>query len=186
MLLLVLGLILFVGVHLVSAVPVLRESLVEHLGEWPYKGVVAAVALLGLVLAAIGYGSAAPDPVWDPLPFAPVVTVALMPVACVLVAAAYMPSNLKRYTAHPMLWGVVLWALAHLMVRGDMPSLVLFGGIGAYAVLAMIIGSAKGQRPSPEIRQPWRDFAAVGAGLLLFAVLLGLHPFLFGVAVMAG
>lgn len=186
MLLLILGLFLFIAVHLVPAVPALRESLVERLGEWPYKGAVAGVALLGLLLAAVGYARAVAEPLWEPLPLAPVLTVALMPVACVLVAAAYMPSNIRRYTAHPMLWGVLVWALAHLLVRGDTAALALFGGIGGYAILAMVIGSLKGQRKSPEVRPPWRDFAAVGAGLLLFAVLLGLHPVLFGVTVMAG
>lgn len=186
MLLLILGLFLFIAVHLVPAVPALRESLVERLGEWQYKGAFAGVALLGLLLAGFGYAHAAAAPLWEPLPFAPVVTVALMPVACVLVAAAYMPCNIRRYTAHPMLWGVLVWALAHLLVRGETAALVLFGGIGGYAILAMVIGSLQGQRKSPEIRPPWRDFAAVGAGLLLFAVLLGLHPVLFGVTVMAG
>lgn len=184
MLLLITGLILFVGVHLFAAVPGWRQSAVDRLGKWPYKGLFAVVSLVGLVLAAMGYGRARVDMVWEGLRYGPEIVATIMPVACVLVLAAYMPTNIRRYTAHPMLWGVVLWALAHLLVKGHWAAIVLFGGLGLYALAAMGLAMLRGDRPAGKQRPLWQDLVVIVSGLVLYAVLLILHPILFGARVL--
>ncbi|TVS11355.1 MAG: hypothetical protein EA419_08345 [Wenzhouxiangella sp.] len=180
---LVIGMILFIGVHLAGSVRAWREPMVERFGEWPYKGVYALIALIGLVLAGFGYGRADPEWVWAPVVFGHEVAAALMPLAVVLLVAAYVPTNIKRLTAHPMLWGVVLFAIAHLLVRGHWAAIVLFGGLGLYSLIAMALGSVRGERPSNKVQPFWKDAVVIAVGLVLYVVLLLAHPVLFGVAV---
>lgn len=180
---LIIGMILFVGMHLAGSVRAWREAMVERLGEWPYKGVYALISLIGLVLAGFGYARAEPIWVWTPLPFGHEIAAALMPVAVVLLVAAYMPTNLKRLSAHPMLWGVVLFAIAHLLVRGHWASIVLFGGLGVYSLLAMAMATIRGERPSATVQPFWKDALVIAVGLVVYVGLLLAHPVLFGVAV---
>lgn len=180
---LILGMTLFITAHLAGSVRAWREPLVERFGEWPYKGGYALLALVGLVLAGFGYGRAEPDWVWTPVVFGHEIAAALMPVAVVLLVAAYLPGNIKRLTAHPMLWGVVLFALAHLLVRGHWASIVLFGGLGIYSLLAMAMATVRGERPSTTIQPFWKDALVIAVGLVVYVALLLAHPVLFGVAV---
>lgn len=182
---LIIGLVLFIGIHLLTAVPALRSPVVARMGEWPWKGVVALVSLLGLILAGRGYSRAGVEVVWEPLPFGHELAAAMMPVATLLFVAAYLPGNIKRLTAHPMLWAVVLWGVAHLLVRGHWAAVVLFGGLGLYALAAMALARWRGVRPSALQRPVWQDLLVVGVGLAVYALLLILHPILFGVAVIA-
>ena len=180
---LILGMLLFAGVHLAAAVESWRAPLVERLGEWPFKGLHALISLVGLVLAVFGYRRTSAEWVWAPLPFGHEVAAALMPVAVVLLVAAYLPSNIKRLTAHPMLWGVVLFAISHLLVRGHWAAIVLFGGLGLYSVLAMMVATLRGERPSKTVQPLWRDALVIAVGLVAYVGLLLAHPVLFGVAV---
>lgn len=182
---LILGLLIFIGIHLVPAVPPVKHRLVDYLGPKLYKGVFALAALIGLVLIIIGYGHvAARTPVYDPPGFGRYLAVALMPFAFILLAAAYIPSGIKKITGHPLLWGVTVWALCHLLVRGDRASILLFGGFLAFALVSMISGWLRGIRHDVEPHPPWQNVIVVLAGLLLFAVVLWAHPYLFGVAVL--
>lgn len=179
----IVGMLLFMGMHLAGSVRAWRGLMVERLGEWPYKGLYAVVSLLGLGLAGFGYGRAEAVWVWTPLSFGHAAAAALMPVAVVLLVAAYLPSNVKRLTAHPMLWGVVLFAIAHLMVRGHWASIVLFGGLGIYSLLAMAMATVRGERPTGVVQPLWKDVLVIAVGLVVYVGLLLLHPVLFGVAV---
>lgn len=180
---LILGMILFIGMHLAGSVRSWREAMVERLGgEWPYKGIYALISLAGLVLAGFGYGRAEKLWVWTPLPFGNELAAALMPVAVLLLVAAYMPTNIKRLTAHPMLWGVVVFAIAHLLVFGHSASIVLFGGLALYSVLAMVMATVRGERPSITVQPLWKDALVIGVGVVVYVALLLLHPVLFGVS----
>ena len=180
---LILGMVLFTGVHLAAGVRAWREPLVERFGVWPFKGGHALLSLLGLVLAVVGYRQASPEWVWAPLAFGHEAAAALMPVAVVLLVAAYLPSNIKRFTAHPMLWGVVLFAVSHLLVRGHWAAIILFGGLGLYSLLAMVLATVRGERPSEKVQPLWKDGVVVAVGLAVYVGLLLAHPVLFGVAV---
>ena len=106
-----------------------------------------------------------------------------MPFALILLAVSFIPGNLNRATAHPMLWSITLWALVHLLASGDLASLLLFGGFGLYSVYAMWSQNRRGVRPAQTRRPIWGDIGAVVVGLVLYALLLKFHAGLFGVAV---
>lgn len=182
MVLLTIGMVLFVSVHLAGSVRAWRADMVERMGEMAYKGVYSLSSLLGLVLAGIGYGRAEPVWVWQPLPFGHELAAGLMPLAVVLMVAAYVPGNIKRLTAHPMLWGVVLFAIAHLSVRGHWASIVLFGGLAVYSLAAMALATVRGERHSTTVQPLWKDVLIVGIGISLYVLLLLIHPMLFGVS----
>ena len=140
MTLLLCGLFLFIATHSVRifAEP-LRTSLVARMGEWPYKGVLTVFSLLGFWLLLTGYAQARLETwvVWTPPAFLRHIIWLLMLFALVLLVAAYIPRNhLKKRLKHPMVLSVKVWALAHLLVNGQMHQMVLFGAFLVWAVLS--------------------------------------------------
>jgi uncharacterized membrane protein len=101
----------------------------------------------------------------------------------VLLAGAYVPTNIKRFTAHPMLWAVTVWAAAHLLANGDLASLVLFGGLGTFALVDMWSANVRGAEVVATRQPLFKDLATVIAGLVAYGVFLALHSYLFGVSV---
>lgn len=181
MTLLTIGLVVFFAVHALPWLPPLRAGLLARLGARGYQALFALLSLLGLVLIVMGYGRAEFVALYSPPGWGPTLTRALMLPAAILLVAAYAPGNVRRYTRHPMLWGVSLWSAAHLLANGDLASLLLFGSFGSYALLDMVSANRRGARKAVE-RLPWsRDAFAVVIGLVVYSGLLRLHPFLFGV-----
>lgn len=185
---LVLGLILFLGMHSFSIVaPRGRDRMATRLGEWPWKGLHALVSLAGLVLVVHGYGLARLEPTSLYVPpgwLRHVALVLLLPVFPLLLAT-YLPGRIAMTVAHPTLAAVTLWALAHLLVNGAAADLVLFGAILAWAVADRISLARRPPRAVPRLPPSRRnDAVAVIAGLALYAAFAGwLHPVLIGVAV---
>jgi uncharacterized membrane protein len=182
---LILGLILFIGVHALPSAPGVRQWLIGRTGEGLYKAVFSLIALAGLALIVIGKGRAETVPLYEPPSWGRIVALWAMPIAFVLTAGAFLPSNIKRYTPHPMLWGVTLWAVLHLSANGDAASLLLFGGIGIYSLYAMWSQNRRGAQRSEKTYPARRDALLVGAGLIAYAAFLALHPHLFGVPAMS-
>lgn len=183
MFLLVLGVVVLAGIHLLPSFSFLRNGLVNRLGEGPYKGVFGVVAFLGLVLIIVGKANADFVPLWQPPVWGRHVAPVIMLLAFMLLSAAYLPSNVKRFTRHPMLWGVTLWSVAHLLANGDLASVVLFGGLGAFSLFGMWSANLRGATKSTTKHPLIRDAIAVIAGLVVYGVFLVLHPYLFGVPV---
>jgi uncharacterized membrane protein len=183
MALLITGLIIFFGVHLVPWAPALRGALVARLGERGYKGAFALIALAGFVLIIVGKGRAEFVPLYEPPAWGGQVALPLVLLAFVVLPGAYMRANIKRYTRHPMLWGVTLWALAHLLANGDRVSVVLFGTFLVYSLADMVSANLRGARLSTA-RYPWtQDLKVAVVGVIAYALFVTLHPYLFGVAV---
>ncbi len=137
--LLIVGLVLFLGVHSVRIVADgWRSQMLVRLGEGTWKGLYSVVSLVGLVLVVWGYGLARQEPVvlWNP-PVAMRHAASLVTlVAFILLAAAYVPRNaLKAKLHHPMVLGVKAWALAHLISNGNLADVLLFGAFLLWAVL---------------------------------------------------
>ena len=138
---LVLGLVLFLGVHSVSIVsPRGRNRLAAQMGENGFKGLYSVVSAVGLVLIVWGYGLARETPVMLyslPGGFRHLAALLMLPVF-VLLLAAYLPGRIQRATRHPMLLAVKLWALAHLLAQsvtgGSLADVLLFGGFLVWAV----------------------------------------------------
>jgi uncharacterized membrane protein len=190
MLTLLLGLVLFVGPHVLPTSPHSRGFLRDRMGPSAYLLVFSIISLVSMIVIAKGYGDArllgkANPQLWQPPAFTRHIALALMLPAFVLMAAAYIPSRIRTAVKHPMLASIKLWALAHLLVRGDLASVVLFGSFLAYAVFDRIsvkrrnaygpLGTAAG-----TIRG---DIAAVVVGSVAYVAmyLIG-HSALIGVA----
>jgi uncharacterized membrane protein len=140
MTMLVLGLVLFLGVHSVRIVAEgWRGRVIGRLGEGPWKGLYSLVSIVGFVLLVWGYGLARQQPVvlWTPPRGMAHLAALLTLVSFVLLAAAYVPRNqIKARLHHPMVLGVKVWALAHLLANGNLADVVLFGAFLLWAVLS--------------------------------------------------
>ena len=178
---LIAGVVIFFGVHIFSSFRAAREKMIQRLGENRYKAGYALLAIAGFILIVIGVGKAEPVPLWEPVEWGRFAAVWFMPFAFISLAAAFIPSNFQRFTAHPMMWGVTLWALLHLLAIGSLTGLILFGAFGLYAVHAMSSQNARGTRPSQFKRPLFTDAAVVVAGLILYWLFLRFHAKLFGV-----
>ncbi len=182
--LLTLGAAIWAAVHLIpAALPGLRRQLTGALGEGPYKGLFALTVAAGLALIIWGWRSVAPEFVYAPPSFGRTAANVLMVPAVVLFIASNLKTNLKRLVRHPQLLGVALWAVAHLLANGEQRSVVLFGALGLWAILMIVLLNRRdGPWQKPEI-VPWRsDAQAIVAGVVAFAILFALHPMVIGVA----
>ena len=182
MLLLSLGLILWIAPHLLKRLaPGLRESWGER-----GKGVIALLIVLGVVLMVIGYRGAEFVPLYDPLPGMGHANNTLMLVSLFLFGVGGTKGTLYPHMRHPMLWGTVVWAFAHLLVNGDMASLVLFGGIGLWALVQMALINRSGAWVPPVGGRGLKGDAMNLVGtLVLLAVIALVHTWL-GHPVFAG
>ncbi|MBA3598584.1 MAG: NnrU family protein [Methylibium sp.] len=139
MTLLVLGLVLFLGVHSVRIVADdWRTRMQLRLGEGAWKGLYAVASIAGFVLIVWGYGLARQQPVvlWTPPAATRHLAALLVLVSFVLLAATYVPRNgLKARLHHPMVLGVKVWALAHLLANGTLADVLLFGSFLVWAVV---------------------------------------------------
>jgi uncharacterized membrane protein len=184
MLLLVAGMAVFVGAHLVPSVPRFRESLIDRFGFNRYRGLFSLASLAGFVMIIFGMGAAPMVPLWEPPSWGFTATVLGMPFAFILLAAAYVPSNVKRVTRHPMLWAVTLWAGLHLLSNGDLASLILFGGFAAFALFDMVSANRRGAELSQTAVAWPRDLIPIALGLAAYALFLYYHQTLFGRSVL--
>lgn len=183
MALLVTGMIFLIGIHLLPTFTDLRQYLVKRLGIQIYQGIFSLISLAGLILIVVGMSRAEFHPLWQPPAWSNNLTFLVMLPALVLPVAAYLPSNIKRFTPHPMLWGVVLWSAGHLLANGDLASLVLFGGFGIYALFDMASANWRGAAKQTYSVAIGHDFLVIVIGLVAYVVLVNLHPQLFGTAI---
>jgi uncharacterized membrane protein len=193
MTLLVLGLVVFLGTHAFSMARGARASVIDRIGEGPYKGLYSLASLAGIVLIAIGYGqyrAAGYIPVWDPPVWTRHLALLLVWVAFVLFVAAYLPGRIKRTLKHPMLAGVKIWAFAHLIANGDLGSILLFGSFLAWAVMARIsvkrrdVAAQHGGPAAPPSGLRNDGLAVVIGTAVYLAFVVWLHPLLIGVNVL--
>ena len=136
---LILGLLIFLGAHSTRIVAEpWRQRTIARLGEGGWKGAYSLLSVAGLALIVWGYAQARlqPVPLWEPMVWARHLAGLLTLVAFVLLAAAYVPGNgIKARLHHPMVLGVKVWALAHLLANHTLADLLLFGGFLLWAVL---------------------------------------------------
>lgn len=186
MTLLAIGLVLFIGIHLLPMATHLRARTVASLGLAPYRAAFSLVSALGLVLIILGKSSASFIHVWNGWPPAFKLAHAVMPVAFILLVAANMPTYIRHWTKHPMLIGVALWGAIHLAANGDLASILLFGSLLVWALVDMVSATRRGQTlEKTGVRPSLRfDALAVLAGAAAFWLVARFHDVLFGPAVM--
>ena len=182
MTLLIAGLVLFLGIHLLPVLVPAREALAARLGPRGYRGAFSLVSLVGLVLIVVGYMQADPTArLFDPVPAAVRATRWVVPLALILFAASHMRAHLRQWVRHPMVLGVVLWSGVHLLANGELRATVLFGGFLAWSVVDYLSSLARGAKP---FAPAWsHDARAVVGGIVIAAVLMYLHRPLFGVRI---
>jgi uncharacterized membrane protein len=185
MLVLVLGLVIFFGIHSVRiAAGDFRDAQIAT-NERRWKGLYSLVSIVGLVMIVWGWSLYRPEApeIYEPPPWGRHVASVLVLAAFISLAAAYRPSgSIRHRLKHPMLVGIILWAIGHLLTNGDLASLLVFGAFLVYAIVDLIAVIPRGD-PAPAVVQPRSDLIAAGIGLVAFVLFgLWLHGWLFGVS----
>jgi uncharacterized membrane protein len=179
MTILIAGLVLFLGIHLVPALPPLRGAAAAKWGENRYKGMFSLVSALGLVLIVAGYALSDDRTRFAPVPAARAVAPYAMVVSFILFAAANMRGHLRHAIRHPMLLGLLIWSTVHLLANGDRTGTVLFGAFALYAVVDLVSATARGAVKSFEPTAKYDVMAVVG-GTVVALIVMTLHRVLFG------
>ena len=188
MAILVLGLLIFIGVHSIRiAAPQWRAAQIERLGPHAWRGVFAVLSIVGFVLIVYGYGLSRryPVPVWLPPFWMAHVTALLTAIAFVMIVAAYVPGNhFKRALGQPFVSGVALWAFAHLLANGTLNAIILFAVFLIWALIE-VRGENRRDREAGVVYPPGqvsRDGLVIVIGLVAWAVFaFWLHGLLIGV-----
>ena len=189
LLVLILGLILFLGVHTLTTQRKLRAQLIAATGEGVYKIGYTLASFIGLALIIWGfavYRATGWINVWNPPTALKHITVALMLPAVILVIASYIRGRIYTTLKHPMLTGLKLWAAAHLLANGDLGSIVLFGSFLAWAVFDRISLKHRSDAGAPPIPVggPGNDLIAIAVGVVAYlALAFAFHPVVIGVPV---
>ena len=191
---LILGLVLFLGIHSVRIVaPEFRQAQIDQRGLNAWKGIYTVISIVGFVILVWGYGIARQDPVVffvAPAWMSHVVALLMLPVMILLVASQVPAGRIKAAVKHPMLLGVKIWALAHLLVNGDLASVLLFGGFLVWAVFDRISEKKRLQAglTSNPVAGPLKwDIIAVVGGLVVYVLFVAmLHKLLIGVPPIIG
>jgi uncharacterized membrane protein len=185
----IVGLMLFLGVHTLTTQRGLRAQFVTSMGEAGYKIGYAAASLAGFALIVWGfahYHAAGLIPVWSPPTFLRHLNVALMLPAVILVVASYIRGRIYTAVKHPMLAGIKLWAFGHLLANGDLGGIILFGSFLAWAVFDRISLKHRSDAGAPPIPVGGvtNDVIAVVVGITAYlALAFAFHPVVIGVPV---
>jgi uncharacterized membrane protein len=186
----ILGLVLFLGVHTLTTQRDLRARFVVSLGEGRYKTAYALLSAVGLALIVWGFAHYRATEwvnIWTPPKVLKHLNVLLMLPAVILVVAAYIRGQIYATLKHPMLAGVKLWAFGHLLANGDLGGIILFGSFLAWAVFDRISLKRRGDAGGPPIPVGGigNDLIAVVVGVVAYlALAFAFHPVVIGVPVM--
>lgn len=178
----------FLVLHVLPSSPV-RPMLVGMLGERAYSGLFSLVSAAGIVWMVIAYNGAGATPLWPGLKFLPVL---LVPLALVFIVAGVMSPNptlvgqgrllreadaakgILRITRHPVMWGILLWAAAHLLARATLEGIVFFGTFVVLAAAGTLLLDA---RKAARYGEDWKRFAASTSNLPFLAIAQGRNRF---------
>jgi uncharacterized membrane protein len=187
MIVLVTGLVLFLGVHSVAIVaPQWRDRMALRLGPKLWRALYSVVSLAGLLLLIHGFALARAAPIYwyVPAPWLRAVTRVLMLPVFPLLLAAYLPGRIQAAVKHPMLAAVKLWAFAHLLSNGSAAGVLLFGSILVWAVADRLSLKRRPARAVPGAApSKWNDLIAIVLGLALYGMFISwAHLKLIGVS----
>lgn len=181
MTLLILGLLLWSIPHMYKRLAPAHRAGVSDKAA---KGIVTVASFVGIALMVIGYDSAAADWAYTPPTWGKHANNLLVLIAIYFAAASGMKTALARKFRHPLLMATVIWALGHLLVRGDWMSIILFGGLATWAILSMVLINAREPNwTAPEVGSKGKEIGALVGALLVTGgigyihILLGLNPF---------
>lgn len=179
MLLLILGIVLWIAFHVFKRVMPEKRAILGEAG----KGIAAVGILAGLTLMIIGYRTAPVVTIWSPPEILTHINNLLMVIATVLLAMFVSKGRMSGRIRHPMLTAIKAWAVAHLVVNGDLASILMFGSMLAWAVWSVILVNKAETWEKPEVTDTGRDWVFLAAAVGIFALMiaghlwLGVHPF---------
>ncbi len=185
----IVGLVLFIGIHILTTLRDKRAAVIARLGESGYKIAYAVIAIIGVFLIGRGYSIYRATEwvnVWYPPIAMRHIALGLMLPAIILVVASYIRGRIYATVKHPMLAGVKLWAVLHLLANGDLGSIILFGSILAWAVYDRISLKRREDPGAPPIPIGGlgNDVIAVVVGTVAYlALAFAFHPLVIGVPV---
>ncbi|MBT5006433.1 MAG: NnrU family protein [Halieaceae bacterium] len=186
MTLLIAGVLLWSLVHFIPSVGhSFKQSLTGKLGEDGYKGVFSLLLVAALLMMVFGWRSIDQPGFLYALPlWTRHMGMLLVVIAFILFVAAGVPTRIKQIVRHPQLTGVAIWAAAHLMMNGDSRSLVLFGGLGTWAILEMVlINRRDGEWVKADVPAMGQEVKILIISLVAVTIAIFAHPWLAGVAI---
>jgi uncharacterized membrane protein len=187
MTLLTLGVLLWALVHFIPSVtPGIKQSLTGRIGDNGFKGIFTLAMFAALALIIFGWRSIEQPEYLYTLPlWTRHLGMLLVLIGFILFVASGQSSRIKQHLRHPQLTGLIFWAGAHLLMNGDSRSLVLFGGLGLWAILEIVfINRRDGEWVKPEIPPLGQDVKILVIAIIVYGVVAFAHPWLAGVAIM--
>jgi uncharacterized membrane protein len=147
----------------------------DRMGAGPARGVMSVVILLSVVLMILGYRNAETSQIYAPMNGMGHLNNLLMIAAVILMGMSGSKGRLGTMLRHPMLTGVIVWGVAHLLVNGDMASILLFGGMITWSVLQIMLINAQETWTRPERGAASGDIKLLIISAVVFVVIVGIH-----------
>lgn len=181
---LAIGVLLWSFTHIIPAAAAgFRGKLIARLGENPYKGIFTLLMVLSIYLIVSGWKDSTQELVYLAPTWGRYATALLVLIAFILFAAPYPPNNFKRILRHPQLIGLACWGLGHLLSNGEARSIVLFGGLAAWAgIEILLLNRRDGVWNRPQAAPGKNDMVLTVAGIVIYAAFALSHQWLFGVS----
>ncbi len=186
MIYLLLGVALWSIVHLYPSVAAShRNKLSASMGN-AYQGIYALLIVGSIVLMVFGWKNTVPTQIYTPPTWGRHLTMLLILIAIILFGAANVKTRIREWIRHPMLTGMLVWSIGHLLANGDSRSVVLFGGLGLWAIISQLtINRRDGARVKPTDSKGLKtDIILIVVSLVLYAGLLFIHPYISGMSLM--
>lgn len=182
----IIGLFGWALTHLsIALAPSIKVNLTAKFGTSVYKLIFAIFIVASLVLMVFGWRQTAPTQIYVLPEELRYLSIVLMFIASIFFVAPKLPTRIKTVIRHPQLTSIILWAIAHLLANGDSRSLVLFGGMGIWALLEIFyINKRDGERETPDAPPLIGELKPVVIGLVLFIIFFAAHPYLSGISLL--
>ena len=178
------GILLWSLVHFVpSLAQPVKKGCINLLGENGYKLIFSAIVIISLGMIIYGWRHVTPTVVYTLPLFVKPISLILMVAAFVLFGAANYQTRIKSFIRHPQLMSVIIWSIAHLLVNGDNRSIVLFGGMGIWAMLEIFVINRRDGAWIKQTAPGWpEEFKGLAISLIVFIIAVLVHPYIAGVS----
>ncbi len=185
MILLISGLLLWSIVHFIPSIGIsLKASFIDRFGERVYAAIFSVLIVLSLVLIVFGWRSTVPNYLYTLPAFVKPLSLILLVIAFFLFGAAKHETRIKRVVRHPQLTSIIVWSSAHLLLNGDSRSALLFGWLGCWAIVEIIlINKRDGIWVKPDAPTWKQEIKGSLISIAIFIVVVLLHPYIAGVPV---
>jgi len=174
---------MFFILHLIPLNKGLRKRFTDRIGEKPYRALFRIVILGIIVLGVWGWSDFPNIYFYEPALIMKQIHLSIMFPVVYLWVLAEVPNNLKRYIKHPMLTGVTLWAVGHLLANGDLRSMILFVSFLVFSILAVIAANKRNDAKQQKVLPLGYDLAVLAGTVTVYSLLVHFHGVLFGMPV---